>query len=73
MRNKRKYRGKISRQKELIEKYVKKRCEDEKQMFKGTPSYNELTNDVDSMRKECYFLIGNCLMSDNIEELEKYL
>lgn len=59
--------------KELIEKYVKKRCEDEKQMFKGTPSYNELTNDVDSMRKECYFLIGNCLMSDNIEELEKYL
>lgn len=59
--------------KELIKKYVKKYCKDEKQMFKGTPSYNELLNDIASMRRECYFLIGNCLMSDNIEELEKYL
>ena len=59
--------------KELIKKYVKKYCKDEKQMFKGTPSYNELLNDIASMRSVGYFLIGNCLMSDNIEELEKYL
>lgn len=58
--------------KEFMEKYAKLHWKDDIQRLKGDSSYDELTSTINSMRAHCYFMIGNCLMSDNIDELENY-